>query len=69
MKYTYKHTLRACYVGYITQAIVNNFAPILFIIFQRQYNISFEQIGRLIYIPINIDIYNAMKQINCIWGN
>lgn len=50
MKYSYKHTLRACYVGYITQAIVNNLAPILFIIFQNQFHISFEEIGRLILI-------------------
>ena len=50
MKYSYKHTLRACYVGYITQAIVNNLAPILFIIFQKQFSISFEEIGRLILI-------------------
>lgn len=50
MKYTYKHTLKACYVGYITQAIVNNLAPILFIIFQQQFHISFEEIGRLILV-------------------
>lgn len=50
MTYTYKHTLYACYFGYITQAIVNNLAPILFIVFQNQFNISFEMIGRLILI-------------------
>ncbi len=50
MTYTYKHTLYACYFGYITQAIVNNLAPILFIVFQNQFNISFEMIGRLIFI-------------------
>lgn len=50
MKYTYKDTVRACYIGYITQAIVNNLAPILFIIFQKQFNISFEEIGRLVLI-------------------
>ena len=25
----YNHTLRASYIGYISQAIVNNFAPLL----------------------------------------
>lgn len=50
MTYTYKHTLYACYFGYITQAIVNNLAPILFIVFQNQFSISFEMIGRLIFI-------------------
>ncbi|HEY5583023.1 MAG TPA: MFS transporter [Ruminiclostridium sp.] len=50
MSYTYKQTLHACYFGYITQAIVNNLAPLLFIVFQNQFNISFEMIGRLILI-------------------
>lgn len=56
MKYTYKHTMRACYMGYITQAIVNNLAPILFIIFQDQYNISLEMLGRLILINFGTQI-------------
>ncbi len=50
MKYTYKHTLHACYFGYITQAIINNLTPLLFIVFQNQFKISFEMIGRLILI-------------------
>lgn len=56
MRYTYKHTLPACYLGYITQAIVNNLAPLLFIIFQNQYHISFEMIGRLILINFGTQI-------------
>ena len=28
---TYDQTRRACYTGYVTQAIVNNLAPLLFI--------------------------------------
>ncbi len=48
--YTYKHTLHACYLGYVTQAIVNNLAAILFIVFQTQFALSFEMIGRLILI-------------------
>ena len=36
-RYTFKHTLHACYTGYISQAIVNNLAPLLFVIFQRQF--------------------------------
>lgn len=35
----YNHTLNACYLGYITQAIVNNFAPLLFLTFQSTYEI------------------------------
>lgn len=56
MKYTFKHTLRACYTGFITQAIVNNLAPLLFIVFQDKYNISFEMVGRLILINFGTQI-------------
>ncbi len=56
MTYTYKDTLIACYLGYITQAIVNNLAPLLFIIFQDEFSISFEQIGRLILINFGTQI-------------
>lgn len=56
MKYTFKHTLRACYTGFITQAIVNNLAPLLFIVFQDKFNISFEKVGRLILINFGTQI-------------
>ena len=48
MAFQYKHTIRACFTGYIVQAIVNNFAPLLFITFQNQYNIPLSQITILI---------------------
>lgn len=47
-KYTYKHTTYACYLGYVTQAIINNLAPLFFYIFHVSFNISFEQLGFLI---------------------
>lgn len=56
MHLTYKHTLYACYTGYITQAIVNNLAPLLFIIFQTQYGLNFEMVGRLILINFGTQI-------------
>ena len=40
----YEHTIYASYIGYITQAIVNNFAPLLFLTFQRSFQLSLEQI-------------------------
>jgi fucose permease len=49
-KLTYKHTVIACYLGYITQAAVINLSPILFIVFQVQFHITYEMIGRLILI-------------------
>lgn len=41
----YKKTLIACYLGFITQAIAANFAPLLFLTFKDAYKISFEMIA------------------------
>lgn len=50
MKLTSKHTVAAGYVGYATQALVINFAPLLFITFEDTYGISIGKIGLLIAI-------------------
>lgn len=39
MSLSYKKTILACYVGYIVQAIINNFLPLLFVFFTTEYNI------------------------------
>ena len=36
----YKKTLAACYLGFITQAIAANFAPLLFLTFKDAYGIG-----------------------------
>ena len=46
--FTYRHTIAAAFIAYITQAIVNNFAPLLFLTFQQTYALSVEQITMLI---------------------
>lgn len=45
MKKNYKKTLRACYFGFITQAIVANFTPLLFLKFHTEYGIPLGQIA------------------------
>lgn len=35
MKQDYKKTTYACFIGYIVQAIVNSFVPLLFVTFQK----------------------------------
>lgn len=39
-KLNYKKTLIACYLGFVTQAISANFAPLLFLTFKSSYGIS-----------------------------
>ena len=50
MTKSYKSTQIACYVGFVVQAIINNFLPILFIIFNTRYNLNYEQLGRLLFV-------------------
>ena len=46
----FKHTIAACYIGYITKAIINNFIPLLFLTFHEIYDISIEKIGLLVTV-------------------
>ncbi|MBE5931358.1 MAG: MFS transporter [Lachnospiraceae bacterium] len=48
MKNRYKGTVYACFVGYIVQAIINNFAPLLFLTFQDSYGIPLAKITFLV---------------------
>ena len=48
MQKNYKLTLKACYLGFITQAIAANFAPLLFLTFHTNYHIS---LGKVALIP------------------
>ena len=53
---SYRHTLAACYLGYITQAIVNNFAPLLFITFSADYGIPLSRMALLVAVNFGIQI-------------
>ena len=41
---SYSHTIFASYGGYITQAIVNNFAPLLFLTFMADFDLTIDKI-------------------------
>lgn len=56
VKDNYKYTLRASYVGYITQAMVNTFVPLLFLTFQGSFGISLEKITLLVTINFGIQL-------------
>ena len=45
MTKNYGKTLRACYLGFVTQAIAANFAPLLFLKFHNDYGIPLGQIA------------------------
>ncbi len=56
MKNPYRRTMYACFAGYIVQAIVNNFVPLLFITFQKSYGISLAKITFLITFNFGIQL-------------
>ena len=53
----YQKTLYACFIGYIVQAIINNFAPLLFITFQNEYNISLSKITLLVTFNFGVQLF------------
>lgn len=55
-EYTYRHTTLACYRGYITQAIINNLTPLLFIVFQTHFSISYQMLGQLVLINFAVQL-------------
>lgn len=55
-KENYNKTIYACFIGYIVQAIVNNFAPLLFLTFQTQYGIALSKITLLVTINFGIQL-------------
>ncbi|PHV70251.1 MFS transporter [Sporanaerobium hydrogeniformans] len=52
----YTHTLVASFIGYITQAIINNFIPLLFLTFQSNYAIPLNKITLLVTINFGIQL-------------
>ena len=57
MSASYKSTKIACFIGFVVQAIINNFLPLLFIIFNAEpYNLNYEQLGRLLFINFFVQL-------------
>ena len=63
MKKNYKSTVNACFAGYVVQAIVNNFVPLLFLTFNKSYGIELSKITALITVnfilQLCIDLLSA----------
>ena len=67
MKFNHKHTLYACCIGYVTQAIVNNLMPLLFATLNQSYKIGLDKIGLLITINFVIQMsvdFSAAKYVH-----
>ena len=62
MKKNYQRTLKACYLGFITQAIAANFAPLLFLKFHADYGIS---LGRIALISTAFYFTQLVVDVFC----
>ncbi len=56
MNNKYQRTIYACFLGYIVQAIVNNFVPLLFLTFENTYQIPLSKITLLITFNFGIQL-------------
>ena len=56
MKNQYHKTIYACFLGYIVQAIVNNFVPLLFLTFEETYQIPLFRITLLVTINFAVQL-------------
>lgn len=52
----YKITINACFIGYIVQAIINNFAPLLFLTFKNTYGIELSKITLLVTVNFTVQL-------------
>jgi len=51
-----KKIMAASYIGYVTQAIVNNFAPLLFLTFSKEFGVSLEKITILVTANFGVQL-------------
>lgn len=56
LKQDYKYTFYASYAGYFVQAIINNFLPLLFLTFQKDFELSYDKISLLIIINFGVQL-------------
>ena len=63
---TYDSTRRACYAGYVTQAIVNNLAPLLFIVFQTRFAVPLEMLGRLVLLNFGVQLLTDLVAVRVV---
>lgn len=66
MNNQYNKTITACFVGYIVQAIINNFVPLLFLTFERTYQIPLSQITLLVTINFGVQLFVDLLSVKLV---
>ena len=52
----YNNTIKAAFLGYVVQAVVNNFVPLLFVHMQNEFGIPLAQITILITFNFGLQL-------------
>ncbi len=66
MKNQYNKTITACFLGYISQAIIVNFTPLLFLFFQRSYQIPLSRITLLVTLNFGVQLLTDLCSVGFI---
>ncbi len=62
----YTSTKIACYTGYFVQAIINNLAPLFYVIFQNEFGLSYKNISWLIMLNFVTQIFIDLVSVKII---
>ena len=60
----YRKTIYACFTGYIVQAVINNFVPLLFLTFQSTYGIPLSRITMLVTINFGLQLLVDLASVS-----
>lgn len=66
MRNQYNKTITACFLGYISQAIIVNFTPLLFLFFQRSYQIPLSRITLLVTLNFGVQLLTDLCSVGFI---
>ena len=62
----YMSTKIACYTGYFVQAIINNLAPLFYVIFQNEFEINYTKISWLIMLNFVTQLFVDIMSVKVI---
>lgn len=55
-RFDHRHTIASAYVGYVTQAIINNLGPLFFVLWHDRFGISFAAIGLVVSLNFGLQL-------------
>ena len=59
----FRRTIYACFTGYVVQAVVNNFVPLLFVTFQREFSLPLSQITLLVTFNFGLQLLTDLASV------